>query len=104
MTVLLFFSGSWRIGRGVRQGGVTSAILFNIYIDDILSEISANNISCRLSISKVNIQAPSVLPKLLDRISILLEQHQLKINANKTNTIVFNKEYFNTVFRFKNEI
>ena len=51
------FSDSWRICRGVRQGGVTSAILFNIYIDDILSEISANNIGCRLGISKVNIQA-----------------------------------------------
>ena len=30
------FSSSWNIVRGVRQGGVISAFLFNIYINDIL--------------------------------------------------------------------
>ena len=32
-----FFSNSWKICRGVRQGGVTSA--FNLYIDDIFNYI-----------------------------------------------------------------
>ena len=40
------FSDSWRICRGVRQGGVTSAFLFNIYIDDILSSISNFKVGC----------------------------------------------------------
>ena len=30
------FSDSWKIHRGVLQGGITSAFLFNLYIDEIL--------------------------------------------------------------------
>ena len=51
------FSDRWKIPRGVRQGGETSAILFNIYMDDILTEVDKVNVGCRLGITKVNIQA-----------------------------------------------
>ena len=50
------FSDSWRICRGVRQGGITSAFLFNIYIDDILSSISNFKVGCFLGFKRVNIQ------------------------------------------------
>ena len=50
------FSDEWSTGRGVRQGGVTSAYLFNVYIDDILSNISSMNVGCRLGIKRVNVQ------------------------------------------------
>ena len=51
------FSDSWKIHRGVRQGGITSAFLFNIYIDDILSTISNFKVGCFLGFKRVNIQA-----------------------------------------------
>ena len=34
------FSEQWNIVRGVRQGGVPSTFLFDIYINDILNAIS----------------------------------------------------------------
>ena len=30
------YSESWNLVRGIRQGGIISAYLFNLYIDDIL--------------------------------------------------------------------
>ena len=60
-SVSVYFKGSnsipWMSRRGVRQGGVTSAYLFCIYIDDILTEISKLPSKCKLGISNLNIQA-----------------------------------------------
>ena len=51
------FSNSWKICRGVRQGGVTSAFLFNLYIDDILTTLSCCKVGCYLGINRINCQA-----------------------------------------------
>ena len=105
------FSDRWKISRGVRQDGVTSAILFNIFMDDILSEINKVNVGCRLGITKVNIQAYAVniptvsgLQKLMSRMSDLLECHQLVVNANKTKIVVFNRQSRDFTFRFINTV
>ena len=84
------FSDSWVTTRGVRQRGVLSAFLFSLYLDDILTEISAMPVGCRLVINKINVQAyaddiilfsPTAggLQLLLDRIVILVEQIDLNI-------------------------
>ena len=96
-------SNSWNIGRGIRQGGVTSALLFNIYIDEILSKMKDLNIGCRMGISKVNVQAyaddlvllsptSSGLKKLIDYLSDLLDIHELEINTDKTKVVIFSKK------------
>ena len=36
------------IEKGVRQGGILLPSLFKLYIDEALTEISANEIGCRL--------------------------------------------------------
>ena len=85
------FSDSWRICRGVRQGGITSAFLFNIYIDDILSNISNFKVGCFLGFKRVNIQAyvddiillsltVSSLQFLINKMSEMLDKHELCIN------------------------
>ena len=51
------FPASWKTTRGVRQGGVLSAFLFSLYLDDILTEISAMPVGFRLGINKINVQA-----------------------------------------------
>ena len=51
------FSPEWNIVRGVRQGGVTSAFLFNIYINEIIEHLSHLNLGCKLGINTVNIMA-----------------------------------------------
>ena len=96
------FSSSWNIVRGVRQGGVISAFLFNIYINDILECISQIDVGCKLGISRINVMAyaddmillsPSVksLQLLIDKMHELLDGHNLKINVGKTAVIIFGK-------------
>ena len=97
------FSPEWNIVRGVRQGGVTSAFLFNIYINEIIEHLSHLNLGCKLGINTVNIMAyaddiillsPSVksLQFLIDKISELFNDHLLTINVNKTVVIVFKRK------------
>ena len=77
------------------QGGVTSAVLFNIYIDVILSKMNDLNIGCRMGMNKLNVQTyadylelfcptSSGLKKLIDYLSDLLDIHELKFNTSKT--------------------
>ena len=78
------FSEQWNIVRG--QGGVSSAFLFNIYINDILDAISNLKVGCKIGINRINIiayaddmilMAPSVrsLQLLINKISLLIYQH-----------------------------
>jgi len=97
-------SDQWKARAGVRQGGVTSAFLFSLYIDDILLEISRLPYSCLLGINKMNIQAyaddmvvycPSAsgLRLLLQKLEILLCEHNLLLNTSKTKIVVFGRKY-----------
>ena len=51
------FSRKWKLLRGIRQGGVLSAYLFFIYLDDILETIGNLGIGCKLGINFINVQA-----------------------------------------------
>ena len=98
------FSDSWRICRGVRQRGVTSAFLFNIYIyiDDILSSISNFKVGCFLGFERDNIQAyaddivllsltVSSLQFLINKMSEMSDKLELSINVRKTVARIFNR-------------
>ena len=39
-------SNAFSVSRGVRQGGVLSPILFTLYIDNLLKELSHSNVGC----------------------------------------------------------
>ena len=41
-------SSSFHVKNGVRQGGVCSAILFAIYIDDLIQNLRSSNIGCSI--------------------------------------------------------
>lgn len=97
------YSTHWKIGRGVRQGGVSSAYLFCLYIDDILREISHEPFGCQLGLSRLNVQAyaddivlfcPSLtgLRCLTNKISNLLDLHGLVVNVGKTKLMMFNSK------------
>ena len=97
------FSPEWNIVRGVRQGGVSSTFLFNIYINEIIECLSHLNLGCKIGINTVNIMAyaddiillsPSVksLQFLIDKISELFNDHLLTINVNKTVVIIFKRK------------
>ena len=94
------YSAEWNITQGARQGGVLSAPLFIVYIDQLLSEISKENHGCYLGIQKMNCQAyaddfvlfcPTAggLRVLLSKFSTLCDEHSLKINTAKTKIMIF---------------
>ena len=96
-------SAAWRIKRGVRQGGVLSALLFSIYIEDLLASVSKQEHGCRLGVRKLNIQAyaddvvifcPTAegLRKLIEIFHTGCEAHKLVINLEKTKIVEFGKE------------
>lgn len=93
-------SASWKIGNGVRQGGIISPLLFNFYINDILNTISEMNIGCNICYYKLNIIGyaddivllfPSTrgLQTLLDKLSIMLKSICLVLNTTKSVYMIF---------------
>lgn len=44
------FSDSFHISNGVRQGGILSSHLFNVYIDDPSSHLNSLSVGCWLGV------------------------------------------------------
>ena len=99
-------SKKWNLKRGVRQGGVLSAFLFCVYIDDILTSISQLGVGCKLGINVMNVQAyaddivlmaPSAsgLQKILNRAGNLIADCDLVVNIKKTEVMVFKRKAAN---------
>jgi len=95
-------SDSWHIRRGVRQGGVLSAHLFCVYIDEILTNIAKLPFTCRLGINKVNVQAyaddivvfcPTAmgLRAILAVLNDAMSSHFMCVNVDKTKVLVFSR-------------
>ena len=88
------------VERGVRQGGVLSPFLFNLYLDNVLNDISNMEVGCSLGMHRVNViayaddlflLAPTI--KDLGIIYAKFKNHMNKlnlcININKTKCIFF---------------
>ena len=50
-------SRKWNLKRGVRQGGILSAFLFYVYMDDVLETVAKFGVGCKLGISTMNINS-----------------------------------------------
>ncbi|CAF2129717.1 unnamed protein product [Rotaria magnacalcarata] len=94
------FSYKWQIRNGVRQGGVLSPSLFNIFVNELINKIDKLKVGCKLGTSYSNIiayaddivlLAPSVsaLQRLLDEIVVQANKLGLKFNVLKSICIVF---------------
>ncbi|CAF4131091.1 unnamed protein product [Rotaria magnacalcarata] len=94
------FSYKWQIGNGVRQGGILSPSLFNLYINDLINAIDNLNTGCKLGTSNANIicyaddivlLAPSAagLQRLVDEIVLQAGAIGLKFNVGKSVCMVF---------------
>ena len=92
-----------KIGRsvnGVRQGGVLSGLLFNIYIDTMLDKISNAKVGCELGSIKSNVIAyaddivllapsPTSLQMLIDIADNEAKILQLNFNTSKSKCMIF---------------
>ena len=96
-------SNSSFIEKGVRQGGILSPFLFNLYLNDIIDEISDINVGCCFGFSRCNIiayaddlvllaetQAQMII--LFDKLTTCIDKHFLKINKDKTKCVIFSNK------------
>ena len=94
-----FMSDSFAVSNGVRQGGILSPVLFNIYLDDLSVKLN-NSVGCSINGCTINhlfyaddsilmAPSPSGLQKLIDICVSYASQYELCFNAKKTKVMCF---------------
>ena len=95
-------SEEFEIRNGVKQGGVLSPILFSIYIDDLLLNLSKSGYGCYTGhhfagafayADDVVLLSPNVagLQHMLDIATSFCSSRDIKVNTEKTFSVVFSK-------------
>ena len=86
-----YLSESFKVSRGVRQGGILLPILFTLYLDDLLIELACTNAGCYWddmfvgALADITLLAPtpSALRKLLAVCESIGTNLMLKFNPDK---------------------
>ncbi|XP_075987821.1 uncharacterized protein LOC142984239 [Anticarsia gemmatalis] len=100
-------SNEYRLECGVRQGGLSSPRLFNLYVNRLICELSNTNVGCFIDGQCVNnisyaddmvLLSPSIsaLRRLLNICEDYAVAHGLRYNATKSELLIFksnNKTY-----------
>ena len=92
-------SAPFYVGNGVRQGGILSPFLFNVYMDDLSSQLNKTNTGCLVGESIVNHLMYADDLVLLSPYSAGLQQmlrvcsqygidHDIKYNAKKSHIMI----------------
>ncbi|XP_023933975.1 uncharacterized protein LOC112042975 [Bicyclus anynana] len=96
-------SDSYGLECGVRQGGLSSPTLFNLYVDDLLGELSSTRTGCYIdgvSLNNISYADDMVLlsasicglRKLIAVCEAYVEKHGLAYNTKKSVVMVFEAE------------
>ncbi|XP_063387654.1 uncharacterized protein LOC134673586 [Cydia fagiglandana] len=99
-------SGAYRLECGVRQGGLTSPKLFNLYVNALIEELSNMHVGCHVDGVSVNnisyaddmvLLSPSLcaLRQMLKTCESYAKKHGLIYNAGKSEYMVFRSHRMN---------
>jgi len=94
-----YIGAQFKVLSGVRQGGILSPILFNMYVDDLIEALKANGdgchvrncyIGCIMYADDLLLLSPSVtgLQRMLDICSAYSVTHKILFNPSKTVGVV----------------
>ena len=95
-------SSMFSVSNGVKQGGVLSPILFNVYLDDLIQDLKSNGVGCHINghfagcfvyADDITLIAPSseALHSMLNICDVYAKSHNILFNTRKTKCMYFNK-------------
>ena len=93
-------SSFFTVSNGVRQGGIMSPILFNVYMDDLSSILNMSKIGCYFNGTLYNhimyaddtcilAPSPSALHKLLHQCATFADENTIVFNTSKSKYMCF---------------
>ena len=107
-------SRMFSVTNGVRQGSVLSGLFFNVYLDDLLIEVSNQNIGCTIANKRLNIFAyaddiiiltPNIrsLQSLVNICQTYASDHNITFNIkkDKSECIAFSSDVINPTIDIK---
>ena len=94
---------AFNVSNGVKQGGVLSPILFNVYIDELLNCLKNSGVGCYIGhifvgslayADDISLLAPTryAACKMLDICKSFSDEFDILFNPNKSKLIIFDKE------------
>ncbi len=96
-------SAMFQPSNGVKQGGVLSPVLFNVYLDDLIEELRCSGVGCHINndfvgcfiyADDITLLAPSseALNSMLGICSDYAQSHSILFNPSKTKCMFFDKD------------
>ena len=93
-------SKPFKVSNGVRQGGILSPLLFNLYVDGLSRKLTKVNVGCKLNGHTMNhllyaddlvllAPSPKALQRLIDNCCEFGEANDISFNAAKSALMVF---------------